>query len=280
MFKARNGYSINKQSKRKGVMKMDTKEYVKEVYGKIAKGQGGCGCGCGSGAGETVRNIDYSEEELRTIPAGSNLGLGSGNPTALTTLKEGETVLDLGSGAGFDCFVAAKNVGESGRVIGIDMTPEMIEKARENAKKSGAGNVEFRLSEIENLPVENNSVDVVISNCVINLSVNKAKVFSEVYRVLKPNGRIAISDVALLAELPREVRESVEAYAGCVAGALLIEEYKKIVAEAGFKDVKVTVKESTSCGTLETDDLQGRTVKEEGGSLSDRIVSVNIVGHK
>ena len=257
---------------------MDTKEYVKEVYGKIAKGQGGCGCA--PGTGKIVQNIDYSEEELRTTPAGSNLGLGSGNPTALTTLKEGETVLDLGSGAGFDCFVAAKNVGESGRVIGIDMTPEMIEKARENAKKSGAGNVEFRLGEIENLPVEDSSVDVVISNCVINLSVDKPKVFREVYRVLKPNGRIAISDVTLLAELPREVRESVEAYAGCIAGALLIGEYKKIVDEAGFRDVKVTIKESTSCGTPETDDLQGRTVKEEGGSLWDRIVSVNVMGHK
>jgi SAM-dependent methyltransferase len=259
---------------------METKEYIKEVYGKIAKGQEGCGCGCGPGAGEVARSIGYSKEELGTIPAGSNLGLGSGNPTGLAVLKKGETVLDLGSGAGFDCFLAAKKVGEKGRVIGVDMTPEMVEKARENAKKSGVGNVEFRLGEIENLPVEDNSVDLAISNCVINLSGDKPKVFREVHRVLRPNGRIAISDVALLEELSKEVRESFEAYAGCVAGAILVHEYRKMVKEAGFKDVKVMVKEFASCGTPDSNDPLDRASVEEGGTIAGRIVSVNVVGRK
>lgn len=259
---------------------METKEYVKEVYGKIAKGQEGCGCGCGPGAGDIARSIGYSKEELSATPAGSNLGLGSGNPIELAGLEKGETVLDLGSGAGFDCFVAAKKVGDKGTVIGVDMTPEMVEKAGENAKNSGYENVDFRLGEMENLPVEDNSVDVAISNCVINLSGDKPKVFREVHRVLRPNGRIAISDVALLEELPKEVRESIEAYAGCVAGAILVHEYKKMVEEAGFKDVKLMLKESTSCGTPGSNDPLDRTAKEQGGTIADRIVSVNLVGRK
>jgi SAM-dependent methyltransferase len=262
---------------------MDTKEYVKEAYGKIAKGQGGCGCGCGPGAGDIARAIGYSKEELSAIPAGSNLGLGIGNPIALAGLREGETVLDLGSGAGFDCFVAAKKVGDRGRVIGVDMTPEMVEKARENAEKAGTRNVEFRLGEIENLPVRDDSVDVAISNCVINLSTDKPKVFREVHRVLRPKGRIAFSDVALLEELPTGVRESIEAHAGCVAGAVLVDEYKRLIQEAGFKDVKVTVKGSSSCISEGTENPIVRAVLDglEGGeSLEGSVVSVHVEGHK
>lgn len=225
-----------------------TRVAIKETYGKIAKGEQkscGCECGfCGTDSGDFAKSIGYSEEDLKAIPDESNLGLSCGNPTALANLKEGETVLDLGSGAGFDCFLAASKVGSSGRVIGVDMTPEMIEKAKENAKKYGMKNVEFRLGEIEKLPVESNSVDVVISNCVINLSSDKPKTFKETYRVLKNDGRISISDIALKRELPKDIKESVGAYVGCIAGALLIDQYKSIVEGAGFKDVTVTAKAS------------------------------------
>ena len=245
---------------------MDTKEYVKEVYGKIATGSGGCGCDCGPSAGVVAKSVGYSDQELKTIPEGSNLGLGSGNPTATASIKEGETVLDLGSGAGFDCFVSANQVGSNGRVIGVDMTPEMIEKARGNAETGGFNNVEFRLGEVENLPVEGSTVDVVISNCVINLSTDKPKAFKEIFRVLKAGGRIAISDVALTSDLPEEVRGDRKAYAGCVAGAVLVDEYKRHVVEAGFKDVSLKVKESeSSCASGET---------------ASPVVSVSVVAHK
>ena len=215
--------------------KEKTQMIVREAYGKIAQRQEGCGYGsCGPDTTEFAKSIGYSEEELRLIPDEANLALSCGNPTALASLREDEVVLDLGSGAGFDCFLAATKVSPNGKVIGVDMTPEMVEKARDNASKNGVGNVEFRLGEIEDLPVGNNSVDVFVSNCVINLSADKPKVFREIHRVLKPGGRIAISDIALLRELPKRIQESVEAYVGCVGGAILIDEYKKIVSRGTF----------------------------------------------
>ncbi len=262
----------------------DTKKIVREAYGKIVRTQNGCGCStCGPGADEFAKTIGYSEEELKVIPDEANLALSCGNPTALASLKEGEVVLDLGSGAGFDCFLAAAKVGRNGQVIGVDMTHEMIEKARENAEKYGVKNVEFRLGEIENLPVADNSVDVVISNCVINLSPDKKKVFQEIYRTLKPGGRAAISDVALNKELPEKVRESLDAYVGCVSGAVLVDEYKKIVESSGLKDVKITAKVTSSCIDPDTRDPVGRAVMDSLGddeSLEGIVVSVYVEGRK
>jgi len=264
--------------------KEKTKKIVKEAYGKIAQRQEGCGCGtCGPDTREFAKSIGYSEEELKNIPDEANLALSCGNPITLASLKGGEVVLDLGSGAGFDCFLAASKVGQKGKVIGVDMTPEMIEKARDNAKKNSVENVEFRLGEIENLPVEDNSVDVVISNCVINLSADKPRVFREINRVLKPGGRVAISDIALLKELPRNIQESIEAYVGCVAGAMLVNEYKKLVEESGLKNVKITVKNTSSCIEPDTKDPIGRAILDglgEGETLDGYVVSVYVEGRK
>lgn len=264
--------------------KNKTQKIVREAYGKIAKGQKGFRCGtCGPDTKEFARSIGYSEEELRAIPVEANLSLSCGNPTAIASLKEGETVLDLGSGAGFDCFLAATKVGQKGKVIGVDMTPEMVEKARDNAKKNGIVNVDFRLGEIENLPVADNSVDVVISNCVINLSADKPKVLQDIYRVLKPGGRIAISDIALLKELPERIQESIEAYVGCVGGAILTDKYRKIVETSGLKNVKVTVKGSSTCIDPNTKDPIGRAILDglgEGESLEEYVVSIYVEGQK
>ena len=230
--------------------KLKTKEAVRKAYGKIAIDGSRCGCaGCGpEDTAEFAQSIGYSKTELDHIPAESNLGLSCGNPTAIGQLKPGEVVLDLGSGAGFDCFLAAVKVGPTGKVFGVDMTPEMIDRARENSAKTGVENVEFRLGDIENLPVADHTIDVVISNCVINLSVDKPRVFREIRRILKPGGRIAISDIALTRELPEETRDSLEAYIGCVAGAIHVEDYKQIVQSAGFKDVEVTIYSEAGCG--------------------------------
>lgn len=222
------------------------KKIVRDRYAKAAKTKGiGCGCApstscCSAPTDEQVsKMIGYSEDEMNTVPEGANLGLGCGNPTALASLKEGERVLDLGSGAGFDCFLAAKKVGKSGKVIGVDMTPEMLDKARANANKSKYTNVEFRLGEIENLPVADRSVDVIISNCVINLAPNKKRVFEEAYRVLAPNGRLMVSDIVLLKPLPEVIQKSAEAYTSCVAGAEIKDKYLSLIQDAGFKDIKV-----------------------------------------
>ncbi len=266
--------------------KKKVRKVVRETYGKIAQVQGNCGCGpscCGTDTKQFAKSIGYTEEELESIPQEANLALSCGNPTALASLKEGEIVLDLGSGAGFDCFLAAAKVGQKGKVIGVDMTPEMIEKARDNAKKNGVENVEFRLGEIENLPVADNSVDVVISNCVINLSAEKPRVFQDIYRVLKPGGRIAISDIALKRELPDKVRQSIEAYVGCIGGAILIDEYKKIVEASGLGDVRVTIKGTSACIDSNTKDPIGRAILDglgDGKSLEEYVVSVYVEGHK
>lgn len=221
------------------------KKMVQDGYSKVAKQQGCC-CGpkltncCGTSAAEDISGkIGYSAEDIQSVPDGANLGLGCGNPIALASLKAGETVLDMGSGAGFDCFLAAKKVGASGKVIGVDMTPEMIDKAMKNAVKGGYINVEFRLGEIENLPVDDNSVDVIISNCVINLVPNKARAFKQAWRVLKPGGRLMVSDVVLLKSLPASVQNSVEAYIGCLSGAVSKGDYLQAIAEAGFKNINV-----------------------------------------
>ncbi len=232
--------------------KEEIKQVVRKRYAKIAKQDSSC-CGpmsscCGSTdlAQDISKSIGYTEDELKVVPEGANLGLGCGNPIALASLREGETVLDLGSGAGFDCFLAANKVGKNGRVIGVDMTPDMIDNARENIKKGNYGNVEFRLGEIENLPVADNSVDVVISNCVINLAPDKRRVFKETYRALKPGGRLMVSDIVLLKELPDFIRNSAEAYVGCISGAIMREEYIGAIEAAGFHEVRIVDEASFS----------------------------------
>ncbi len=256
---------------------------VREAYGSIARSQTGRSC-CGQDSTAFAKSIGYSEKELAIIPEGANLALSCGNPTALAGLKKGDVVLDLGSGAGFDCFVVAPKVGPTGKVIGVDMTPAMLERARENAKKGNFANVEFRLGEIENLPVADNSVDVVISNCVINLSADKERVFAEIYRVLKPGGRVAISDMALVKDLPRRVLKSIEAYVGCIAGAIRVEAYEKMVVAAGLKETGVTTKLAGAC--CYTPDTQDPLVKafmanlKEGESIQEYVASVYVEGYK
>jgi SAM-dependent methyltransferase len=222
----------------------EIKEIVKDGYAKALSQSASCcstgSCCCGTGQAKKIsKKVGYSDSEINDVPEGSNLGFGCGNPVALASLKEGDVVLDLGSGAGFDAFLAAKRLGKSGRVIGVDMTPEMITKAKENAKKGNYANVEFRLGEIEKLPVEDNSINVVISNCVINLSPDKETVFKEAYRVLKAGGRLMVSDLVLAKDLPKEIKDSVEAYVGCLAGAIKKEEYLHLIEQAGFQDIKI-----------------------------------------
>ena len=227
------------------------KAAVRETYGRIATEERSAGCCgstgcCGPGAEPTTSDaLGYSDEERRGAPKGADLGLGCGNPQAIAELKSGERVLDLGSGAGFDAFLAARQVGETGSVIGVDMTAEMIAKARANIAKTDLRNVEFRLGEIEHLPVADHSVDVIMSNCVINLSTDKPAVFREAYRVLTPGGRLAISDIVALKEIPPAVRNDLEAYAGCVSGAALIAEVEGMLRDAGFEHVRVDLKSNS-----------------------------------
>ncbi len=214
----------------------EVKQVVQKHYARVATDtESCCSCGCtGMDSEDISKSIGYSDSEIQAVPD-ANLGLGCGNPTALGEIKEGEVILDLGSGAGIDCFLAAKKVGTSGKVIGVDMTEEMIQKARENAVKYGYDNVEFRLGYIDELPVGDNSIDVIISNCVINLAPDKLRVFKDAYRVLKKGGRMFVSDIVLLKELSEEDRTNKELLAGCVAGALLKETYLSLIKEAGFK---------------------------------------------
>lgn len=229
----------------------EIRDVVRKRYRDIAESRTpGCGCvgsSCSEGEARISREnashaVGYSKEEISSVPEAANMRLGCGNPVAIASLKKGETVLDLGSGGGFDCFLAASHVGQWGYVIGIDMTPEMISKARQNGKSGGFKNVEFRLGEIENLPVADGSIDVIISNCVINLSPDKKRVFKEAFRVLKPGGRLAVSDIVATAIMPEEIRVDIDLYTGCVVGGSLIEEVISMLKEAGFKSIKVTPK--------------------------------------
>ncbi len=270
----------------------DIKMSVRQNYARIATEEGSCCgpakscCGGGSTANVISKSIGYSDEEMGAVPEGANLGLGCGNPTALASLKEGETVLDLGSGAGFDCFLAAQKVGKSGKVIGVDMTPEMLQKARANLKKASYGNVEFRMGEIENLPVADNSVDVIISNCVINLSTDKARVFAEALRVLRPGGRLMISDTALLRELPAPIMDSVQAYVGCLSGSLMKDEYIELVKGVGFKDVQILSESFFPVEVMANDPTAQALIKDSAISLDNvraignSVVSLNIMAVK
>jgi SAM-dependent methyltransferase len=268
------------------------KKKVREGYAKIAKQETSCCgsidvcCGTANSPVEISKTIGYTDEQLQSVPEGSNLGLGCGNPTALASLHPGEIVLDLGSGAGFDCFLAANKVGPSGKVIGVDMTPEMLRKARENAKKAGYTNVEFRHGEIEKIPVEDTSVDVVISNCVINLSPDKKKVFEETFRVLKSGGRLAVSDIVLLKDLPEKIKNSVEAYVGCISGAILKDRYLQLLKDAGFIDITVTDESSYQLDVVinkpRTQALLEETgvTEEEFKKLGGYFVSIKVMGKK
>ena len=259
----------------------EVKKMVRKGYAEVAK-KTSCCCG----EPETSERIGYTKRELESVPEGADLSLGCGNPVALASLKNGETVIDLGSGGGLDCFLAAGKVGENGRVIGVDMTPEMIDKARENLRKSKHKNVEFRLGEIENLPAADNFADVVISNCVINLSPNKERVFKEAFRVLKPGGRLMVSDIVLLGELPEEVKKNVQAYLGCVAGAVMKDKYLKTVKNAGFKDVDVIDEKHMPVEIVTEDPCTKEIIKkvklkpEEAKSLAKQIASIAVCAVK
>jgi SAM-dependent methyltransferase len=269
------------------------KKIVREGYAKIAKNQKSCSgeptscCANTSDMSEEIsKRIGYSEEEIGSVPEGANLGLGCGNPVALAALKKGQTVLDLGSGGGFDCFLAANRVGKSGKVIGVDMTPEMIDKARRNARKGKYENVEFRLGEIENLPVADGTVDVIISNCVINLSPNKKRVFEESFRVLKPNGRLMVSDIVLLKKLPETIRKNVQAYIGCLSGAEMKGKYLQMIEDAGFEEVKIIEENHFPVENMANDPTAQAIVKtseipvEKVKKIADIVASVKVSGVK
>jgi arsenite methyltransferase len=262
------------------------RETVRHGYGQIA--QGGSGCGCGSSSpNKLAEAIGYTSRELENLPEGANMGLSCGNPGAIANLKPGEVVLDLGSGGGFDVFVAAKKVGPGGRAIGVDMTVEMVSKARAGisafTEKTGLSNVEFRLGEIEYLPAADASVDVVISNCVINLSPDKPQVWREIARVLKPGGRACISDLALKRQIPEQILKSASALIGCIAGAVLIDDTIKMAKNAGLGDITVDEKTHNLEAMIDSSDPLYRQVLDllpEGTKLSDYVVSVNITALK
>jgi len=267
----------------------EIRKVVRDGYATIAKSGSSCcsptsSCCSTNASQEISKGIGYTEKELEAVPEGANLGLGCGNPVAFTSLREGETVLDLGSGAGFDCFLAANKVGKSGKVIGVDMTPEMIEKAREHARKGSYENVEFRLGEIENLPAADGSVDVVISNCAINLAPDKERVFKEAFRVLRPRGRLLVSDIVLSKELPSSIRDSMQAYVSCLAGATMKDEYLQIIRKAGFQQVRI-IDEAPFPVEFVVNDTTGRAprksrIVDEAKELASSVLSVSVSGVK
>ncbi len=244
------------------------RQAVRERYGRVVEGSNSACCSSETSAIDLSEKMGYTKEELEDIPEEAVYGLGCGNPVAFSTIKSGDTVVDLGSGAGIDCFLAAKKVGDIGKVIGVDMAPQMIDKARENVSKSEFNNVEFRLGEIEHLPVANDTADLIISNCVINLSPDKPQVFREAFRILKPGGELMVSDIVLLGELPEAVRNSINAYAACVAGAMLKDDYLDAIKNAGFENIEIVdqmdstnlVDESTEIQTPDDVDLSSTEI--------------------
>jgi len=272
--------------------KEEIRRVVRKSYGEIARKAKSCCAPANSCCGAPItaegisKKIGYSNIEMKSVPEGANLGLGCGNPVAIASLKRGETVLDLGSGAGFDCFLAANRVGKTGKVIGVDMTPEMIEKARKNAQKGRYKNVEFRLGEIENLPAADNSVDVVISNCAINLSPDKDRVFREAFRVLKAGGRLIVSDLVLLKKLPIKIKNSVAAYIGCLSGAMMKEEYIGTIKSAGFRNVGIIEEtlfpvecipnDATAKAVMENADISAGDINK----IASSVVSIKVYGVK
>ncbi len=253
----------------------EIRQAVRQQYGRVAESNS-AGCGCGpsccdapvaANAESMSQGLGYSAQDVAVVPQGANMGLGCGNPQAIAALQPGETVLDLGSGGGFDCFLAAAQVGDGGHVIGVDMTPEMVSKARANAVKGGYRNVEFRLGEIEHLPVADGMVDAIISNCVINLSPDKAQVFRDAFRVLKRGGRLAISDIVATAELPLEAKRDLALYTGCMAGASLVADLESMLHAAGFEKISITPKDASR--EFIRDWAPGRRIE-------DYVVSANI----
>ncbi len=270
---------------------LEQRETVRREYGKIAVSSSSCGCSCGCGCGPSADDVasalGYSDADLAGLPEGANMGLSCGNPTAVASLRPGEVVLDLGSGGGFDAFIVARKVGPTGRVIGVDMTPDMISKARRNIiqfrSASGLENVEFRLGEIEHLPVADSSVDVVISNCVINLSPEKQQIWHEIFRVLKPGGRVSVSDIALLRPLPAEILQSLEALVGCVAGAALIEDTKEMVQKAGLTDASFEQKSDYMDSMVQGADPLWNDILAKlpaGAKLGDYVTSMIVAARK
>ena len=262
------------------------RETVRKGYTDIAKGKSSCCCGS-SAPDKLAEAIGYTSEEMQVLPDGANMGLSCGNPTAIAGLKPGQAVLDLGSGGGFDVFIAAKKIGPTGKAIGVDMTPDMLSKARGSiskfTEKTGLSNVEFRLGEIEYLPVADSSIDVIISNCVINLSPDKQQVWNEIGRVLKSGGKACVSDLALKKPLPKEILESAAALVSCVAGAILVDETIKMAKQAGLSNIQIDEKAYSIDVMADCNDPLYRQVKEsmpQGAKLSDYIVSVNVTAFK
>jgi len=262
----------------------DVREIVREKYGRIAQTRTSC---CGGQSAEVLSTeIGYSKDDLQSVPDDANLGLGCGNPIALASLREGEVVLDLGSGGGMDCFLAAQQVGPGGKVIGVDMTPDMVSLARKNAAEGNNKNVEFRLGEIENLPAADNSVDVIISNCVINLSPDKKRVFEETWRVLRPGGRFMVSDIVLLKSLPEAVKKDVDALVGCVAGASLKEDYLETITSAGFLDIRIVDETPFKMASEAADPMVKSLVDglglsaDEVNDIARSVVSMKVEGWK